>query len=73
MKNKLTASEKLRILLARQGRTLADLADITNQSRQNLSNKMGRDKFNVCELMEYANALGADFEFYFILPDGTKL
>ena len=50
----LTAGEKIKILLKRRGMTLGDLADKTNQSRQNLSNKMTRDNFSEKEIKEIA-------------------
>lgn len=69
----LTTSEKIKIILNRQGITLGDLADRTNQSRQNLSNKIKRDNFSEKELHAIAAALGCECQITFILPDGESL
>lgn len=69
----LTTSEKIKIILNRQGITLGDLADRTNQSRQNLSNKIKRDNFSEKELRAIAAALGCSCHIAFILPDGESL
>ena len=53
----ITASEKIRILVKRKGKSMGDLADLTGQSRQNLSNKMKRDNFTIAELNKIAAAL----------------
>lgn len=66
-------SEKIRYALIKQKMNLGELADKTGQSRQNLSNKLKRDKFTTQELEEIAAALGIAFEGYFIFPDGTKI
>ena len=39
----LSISEKIKIVLKRRGMTMGQLAEQTNQTRQNLSNKMSRD------------------------------
>ena len=41
----LSMGEKIKIVLGRRNMTLGELADKTDQSRQNLSNKMKRDNF----------------------------
>lgn len=42
----LTIGEKVKVLMKRRGMTLAELAEATGQTRQNLSNKMSRDQFH---------------------------
>ena len=70
----LTAGEKIKILMKRRGMTLGDLADKTNQSRQNLSNKMTRDNFAEKEIKEIAEALDCQYEASFVMLDsGEKL
>ena len=70
----LTAGEKIKILLKRRGMTLGDLADKTNQSRQNLSNKMTRDNFSEKEINEIADVLNCDYEASFVMRDsGDKV
>ena len=53
----ISTSEKIRILAKRKGKTLGDIADLTKQSRQNLSNKMKRDNFTIAEINKIAAAL----------------
>lgn len=53
----ISTSEKIRILAKRKGKSLGDIADLTEQSRQNLSNKMKRDNFTIAELKKIASAL----------------
>ena len=62
----MTISEKIRLLAKRKGNTLGDLADMTGQSRQNLSNKLQRDNFSVGELNKIAASLGCTLEISFI-------
>ena len=70
----LTAGEKIKILMKRRGLTLGDLADKTNQSRQNLSNKMARDNFTEKEIKEFAEVLDCEYEPCFVMRDtGEKL
>lgn len=68
----LTAGEKIKILMKRRGMTLGDLADKTNQSRQNLSNKMTRDNFAEKEIKEIADALDCDYEPLFVMRDNGE-
>jgi len=62
----MTPSEKIRLIAKRKGKTMGDIADMTNQSRQNLSNKMQRDNFTLAELNKIASALGCSVEIKFI-------
>ena len=66
----LTAGEKIKIVMKRRGMTLGDLAEKTNQSRQNLSNKMTRDNFSEKEIKEIADALNCEYEPVFMMRDG---
>jgi transcriptional regulator with XRE-family HTH domain len=65
----LTMGEKIRVVLNRRNMTLAELAEKTGQSRQNLSNKFSRDNFTEKELRLIANALECTFEAGFIMND----
>ena len=70
----LSAGEKIKILLKRKGMTLGDLAEKTNQSRQNLSNKMTRDNFSEKEIKEIADVLNCVYEPVFVMNDnGEKI
>ena len=70
---KLTIGEKIKILMGRQNMTLAQLAEKTGQSRQNLSNKMTRKYFTEQEAAVIASALGAEFTCTFRFSDGTEI
>lgn len=65
----LTMGEKIKVLLGRRNMTLAQLAETIGQSRQNMSNKMGRDNFSEQELYEIAKALNCTFEATFTMND----
>lgn len=61
----MTATEKIRIIAKRKGKSMGDIATATNQSRQNLSNKMQRDNFTISELNNIAESLNCDVEIIF--------
>ena len=70
----LSMGEKIKIILNRRNMTLAQLAEKTGQSRQNLSNKLSRDNFTEKELYTIATALECTFEAGFIMNDtGEKV
>lgn len=69
----LSTSEKIRIILKRKGMTLVQLAEATQQSRQNLSQKLERDNFGEQELRLYAEKMGVRYESYFVMDNGEKL
>ena len=59
----MTTVEKLKLIMDRKNITMAQLADATGQTRQNLSNKLAREKerpgsFSERELRSIADALG---------------
>jgi transcriptional regulator with XRE-family HTH domain len=64
-----TAGEKIKVILGRRGMTLAELAERTEQSRPNMSNKMSRDNFSEKELKEIAAVLNCTFEPMFAMND----
>lgn len=65
----LTMGEKIKVILNRRNMTLAQLAEKTNQSRQNLSNKMSRDNFTEKELYTIAEALDCTYSASLIMND----
>ena len=70
----LTMGEKIRVILKRRGMTVAKLADLTNQTRQNLSNKLTRDNFQEQDIKVIAEALNCDYEAYLVMKDtGEKV
>jgi transcriptional regulator with XRE-family HTH domain len=69
----LTIGEKIKILLGRRNMTLAQLAEKTGQSRQNMSNKMSRDNFSETEAKLIADALDCEFDTTFKMCDTGDL
>ena len=70
----LTMGEKIRVILKRRGMTVDQLADLTNQTRQNLSNKLTRDNFQEQDIKVIAEALNCDYEAYLVMKDtGEKV
>lgn len=70
----LTTAEKIKIIVKRKGMKLEDLASKTEQTRQNLSNKLARDNFTEKEIKKIAEALDCDYEAYFVLREtGERL
>ena len=69
----LTTAEKIRIILKRNSMTVSRLAELTGQSRQNLTQKLDRNNFGESELRELAEKMGVRYESYFVLEDGDKL
>lgn len=65
----LSMGEKIKIVLGRRNMTLAQLAEATGQSRQNMSNKMSRDNFSEKELYTIAAALNCTFSASFTMND----
>jgi len=69
----LTIAEKIRVITRRKKMEMADLASKIGQSRQNLSNKQSRDNYTIKEAEAIAEALGAEFVYFFRFPDGTEI
>ena len=68
----LTTAEKIKIVLKRRKMTMGELAEKTNQTRQNLSNKMARNNFPEKELKEIAEALDCELETTLIMKDNGE-
>ncbi len=65
----LTTSEKIKVIAKRKGMTMKDLADKTNQSRQNLGNKLALDDWRESELRDIAGVLDCTLEVRFVSQD----
>ena len=59
-------AKKIKICLLQKNIQMKDLAERTNQTQQNLTNKMRSNNFRVSELEEIAAALNAKLEVKFI-------
>ena len=49
------------------------LAKLTNQSQQNLSDKMTRDNFRLQEYEQLLTAMGCELKIQIILPNGETI
>ena len=65
----ITTGEKIRVLMKRRNITLQALADLTGQSRQNLSNKLRKDNFSDNDLKKIAEVLDCSYEIQFKMND----
>jgi len=62
----LTVSEKIRLLCKREEITLSELSKRTNQTIQNLINKLRKDNFTIHQLEDISNALGYELKIDFV-------
>lgn len=69
----LSIGEKIKIILKRRNMTLGDLAKLTGQSRQNLSNKIGRDNFTEKDIRMIAQALNCTYKASLIMNDTGEI
>ena len=69
----LTTAEKIRLISKRLDISMGDLAESTGQTRQNLSNKMGRNNLSEKDIAALAAAMGCTVEIKFTLPDGSVI
>lgn len=74
MSIKLTTIEKIKLITERRGLTNTQLAEQTNMTRQNLSNKISRGDLRESDMKKLADALDCTLEINFIFNDtGEKL
>ena len=67
----LTINEQIRLYSYRKGLSLSQLAHAMGTTKQNLSNMMTRDNYNIHQLERIATALGCRLEVEFIPNDET--
>ena len=65
--------DKLKAVMRKRKVNIKTLAENTNQSVQNLSNKMRRGNFTEKEMKEHAEALNCDFAVRFHLRDTGEI
>lgn len=68
-----TATEKIKTIMNRLGINSTKLSELTGWSRQNITNKFGRNNMYEKDIAKIADALGCEVEIVFTLPDGRKL
>ncbi|MBP3539862.1 MAG: helix-turn-helix transcriptional regulator [Oscillospiraceae bacterium] len=69
----ISVAEKVRLIMKRQNMTMGELAELSGQTRQNLSNKMNRGNFSEKDIETMANVLGCKVKIIFTMPDGTEI
>lgn len=69
----ITTGEKIRILLKRRNMTLGKLAELTGQSRQNLSKKLRMDNFTDNDLRQIAEVLNCSYTVQFKMNDTGEI
>lgn len=69
----LNLTEQLKIAMLKQKVTQTELARRTNQSQNNLANKMCSNNFKLSEYEKLVTALGCQLEINIILPNGERI
>lgn len=69
----MTMAQKINMAIAYKGMSQAALARAIDMTPSNFNQKLKRETFSPEELDKIAVALGGEFEFNFIFPDGTKI
>lgn len=67
----LSISEKIKVIMNREGVNMTELAERVGQSRQNLSYKLNRNNLTEEEAKAIASALGWEFAAEFRRVDGS--
>lgn len=66
-------TEKLKIAMLKLGINQNQLAEATQQTKSNLSNKFVRNDFKLSEYEKLVNALGCSLEIKIVLPNGETI
>ena len=66
-------TNKLKMAMIATNTNQVKLAELTNQSQQNLSDKMSRDNFRLNEYERLVTAMGCELKIQIILPNGETV
>ena len=66
-------TQKLKMAMIAMNTTQIKLAELTNQSQQNLSQKMVSNSYKIQEYERLVNALGCELKINIILPNGEMI
>lgn len=66
-------TEKLKIAMIKQDVSQLELANRTQQSKSNLSQKISANNFKLSEYAKLVEALGCTLEINIVLPNGDKI
>ena len=69
----LSATEKIKIAMNRLKINNTDLAERTGWSRQNITNKFGRNNLTEKDIEKIVTALGCTADFTITLPNGFQI
>ena len=73
MKTKMKYTQKLKMAMIATNINQIKLAELTNQSQQNLSQKMTSNSYRIKEYERLVNALGCELKVTIILPNGETV
>lgn len=66
-------TEKLKIAMIKRNINQTKLADLTNQTQNNLANKLKLNNFKLSEYERLVSALDCLLEVNIVLPNGEKI
>lgn len=66
-------TEKLKIAMIKRDVNQTQLATLTEQTQNNLANKLKLNNFKLSEYERLVIALGCTLEVNIVMPDGTKI
>ena len=66
-------TEKLKIAMIKQNISQTKLAELSEQTQNNLANKMKLNNFKLSEYERLVNALGCTLEISIVLPTGERI
>ena len=69
-KNQMKYTNKLKMAMIATNINQIKLAELTNQSQENLSQKMSKNNYKIQEYERLINALGCQLKIQIILPNG---
>lgn len=72
-KSMINLTEKLKIAMIKQSINQLELANRTQQSKSNLSQKFSLNNFKLSEYSRLVEALGCTLEINIVLPNGEKI
>ena len=68
----MTYTQKLKMAMVATNINQVKLAELTNQSQQNLSQKMVSNSYRIQEYERLVTALGCELKIQIILPNGDR-
>ncbi len=69
----MTYTQKLKMVMVATNINQVKLAELTNQSQENLSQKMAKNNFKMQEFEKLIKAMGCELKIQIILPNGETV